>query len=221
MDLILPSLCLLVFLLGLALFSNQARARQEVPFELKPNCLLTRYPLLFVTGPRSLFYFKSYWNLYPIFLAEHGYEVFTLHLPWSSKNERVQRLKQFISQQEELHRHFHLVIDSPTFTDFQELLRASPSSCLRSITELCGDTFSKENTSLSSPLPIPSTEIHCQEGDHPSFFLRLTYRFHKLLVRKELPSLSVLGAVKTTALTNATTLLERAQTLAEMDLRQE
>lgn len=221
MDLILSSLCLLVFLLGLALFSNQARTRQEIPFELKPNCLLTRYPLLFVTGPRSIFYFKSYWNLYPVFLAEHGYEVFTVHLPWNSPKERAQRLRQFLSQQEDLQRQFHLIMDSSSFLEFHELFRRTPSTSIRSLTEVCGYNFSKQKNPLSSPMPIPHADIHCQEAPHPSFLLRLTYHLHETWTQKKLPSLSVLGAVKKSALTNALELLERAQTLAEMDLRQE
>ncbi|NUN06783.1 MAG: hypothetical protein HUU57_13595 [Bdellovibrio sp.] len=221
MDFILFLLCLLVFLLGLALFSNQARSRQNLPFELKPNCLLTRWPVLFVTGHRSLFYFKSYWNSYTPFLAEHGYEVFTLHLPWKSTEQRRQRLVQFLEQQENQHRHFHLFVDSNTLSEFADLLRQHKSAAIKSLTEVHGPEHPRQNLALSA-FPLPLGEVLCHPLPHPSFFMRLTYHLHtKMLHLKSSPSLSTLGAVPQTAITNGLLLLERAQTLAEMDLRED
>ncbi|HEY1079076.1 MAG TPA: hypothetical protein VGE46_03230 [Bdellovibrio sp.] len=221
MDFILFILCLLVFLLGLALFSNQARARQDLPFELKPNCLLTRWPILFVAGHRSLFYFKSYWNTYTPFLAEHGYEVFTLHLPWKSPEQRRQRLAQFLEQQESLGRHFHLMMDSNTLTEFTDLLRQHRSSAIQSLTEIHGPEHPRQKGGLSA-FPLPLGEVLCQPAPHPSFFMRLTYHLHtKMLRQKVSPSLSTLGAVPKTAIANGLVLLQRAQTLAEMDLRED
>ena len=53
------------------------RARlQDV--ELRPNCLLTRHPIIFVGSRRSLFRIFEPWNEIPGFLREHGYEVFVL-----------------------------------------------------------------------------------------------------------------------------------------------
>lgn len=221
MDFILFLLCLCVFLLGLALFSNQARFRQDLPFELKPNCLLTRWPVLFVTGHRSLFYFKSYWNAYTPFLAEHGYEVFTLHLPWKSTEQRCQRLMQFLKQQENQQRQFHLFLDSNTFSEFADLFREHKFTVIRSLTEIHGPEHPRHNLSLSA-FPLPLGEVLCQNSPHPSFFMRLTYHLHTKMVRlKVSPTLSTLGAVPQTAIANGLLLLERAQTLAEMDLRED
>lgn len=49
--------------------------------ELRPNCLLTRHPLLFINPRRSLFRLFGHWNDIPLFLREHGYEVLLLDLP--------------------------------------------------------------------------------------------------------------------------------------------
>lgn len=51
---------------------RQARLRG---LELKPNCLLTRYPIAFLSGPKTVFRFFDHWNDVPVYLREHGYEV--------------------------------------------------------------------------------------------------------------------------------------------------
>lgn len=219
MDVVVLTLSLAVFFLGLALLTNRARRRKDVAFELKPNCLLTRWPLLFLTGPRSMFYFSTYWNLYTPYLAEHGYEVFTLHLPWNNPRLRQERFEYFLNQQESLNRKFHLVLDTPTFMEFQDILRKRSPSVM-SITRICDSEKDSSPGDLRG-FPLPVAEIEMADTPKGSLFLHLGYRLHKQWVRrKELNSLSSLGALPDTALENSGHLLERAQTLAEMDLRE-
>lgn len=211
-----------IVILALAILSNQARARQQVSFDLKPNCLLTRWPLVFVTGPRSLFYFSNYWNLYTVFLAEHGYEVFTLHLPWSNLEDRKARFEEFLKTQETAQKHFHFFMDAPTFAEFRHLLKERKSDVVCSLNEVVDlDSADTQITTELSALPFPTGVIECKINPIPSLFVKWTYAFHRLVRHNQtLPSLSTLGVTNQKDLQNCFRLLERAQTLAEMDLRE-
>jgi hypothetical protein len=63
-------------------------SRQFEDLELRPNCLLTRYPIAFVSGQKSLFKLFSYWNQIPRFLREHGYDVVVLEPAIGHKTEK-------------------------------------------------------------------------------------------------------------------------------------
>lgn len=219
MDVVLIILSLFVFTVALAVFSNRARARKEIPFDLHPNCLLTRWPLLFVTGPRSFFYFDTYWNGYTSYLAEHGYEVFKLQLPWNKSEFRKKRFLEFITQQENLGRKFHLFIDSPTFAELEPILRTHNFSAIMSLTEITAANQDHASTSLKA-LPFPFATVEMLTAGKATGLTQLTYWLHVMsLTQFKLPSLSTLGACTDTALLNGRLLLERSHTLAETDLR--
>lgn len=210
-----------VILIGLAILSNRLRAAQVFHFELKPNCLLTRWPILFITGPRTLFYFSSYWNIYSPFLAEHGYETFTLHLPWAQLEARKKRFLEFLEIQEKAGKRFHLFMDPATLHDLDNLLRDRSYNCLASLTEI-GDapTLSLTRQGLQ-PFPLVTGTIDCQLAKSIPPSLKITYYLHRLFIRRhDIISLSALGACDETALHNAALVLSRAQTLGEMDLRE-
>lgn len=65
---------------------------------LKPNCLLTKYPILFIGGQSSLFRLFNDWNDIPDFLREHGYEVFTFRMPSQNLAKRQKALDTYICQ---------------------------------------------------------------------------------------------------------------------------
>ena len=206
--------------MALAVFSNRQRARKELHCELHPNCLLTRWPLLFVTGPRSFFYFSAYWNGYTSYLAEHGYEVFNLRLPWNKTPYRQKRFLDFIEQQEKLGRKFHLFVDPPTFGELEELLRTRNSPAIMSLTEI-SDSIRSHHSGALKALPVPFANVELLTSAKAPLVTRFTYALHKISLTKYfLPSLSVLGACEDTALTNARLLLERSQVLAEQDFRE-
>ncbi|MFM6927563.1 MAG: hypothetical protein ACKOX6_03825 [Bdellovibrio sp.] len=218
MDVLHLALSFFILLLALAVFTNKARAAKHFDSNLHPNCLLTRWPLLFVTGPRSFFYFSSYWNIYTSYLAEHGYEVFNLRLPWSNPRLRQEHFAEFLKSQDQAQRKFHLVVDQYTFNEFEDYLRKHKPQCVISVTKVT-DMHSQTHSNLTA-FPIPIANVETIPGRKSSFFVRLAYSVHQvLLTGKAVPSLNVLGACKDSSLQNARLLLERSQTLAEMDLR--
>lgn len=68
-------ICLVLSLRGLA---ARSRRRRFKGLELRPNCLLTRYPIIFLSQPKSLFRIVDDWCDVPLFLREHGYDVLIL-----------------------------------------------------------------------------------------------------------------------------------------------
>lgn len=111
--------CLLFLLIGLRTFAVYTRAQRLKQLELRPNCLLTRAPLVFVTGRRSLLYFLNYWNEIPEFLREHGYQVQVCSLPWRGFDSRYSALSSFIEKQP---RPIHLIADATSKFEVEKLL---------------------------------------------------------------------------------------------------
>lgn len=91
--------------------------------ELRPNCLLTRYPIVFVSGRRSLFYFIHYWNRVPRFLTEHGYQVTEISLPWRNSSRRLETL---LARLNEHSGPLHLIADSSSSDDVLLIKEALP-----------------------------------------------------------------------------------------------
>ena len=125
MEQILPFLYLPLLFFGFAILTNLYREHRHYHFELKPNCLLTRNPVVFVTGPRSIFYFRKYWNAYPEVLAEHGYQVFTLHLPWRG-SARQKKLSEFLETQNQTSKKFHFICDEYSAEELKNVFEHSP-----------------------------------------------------------------------------------------------
>ncbi|MBC7371336.1 MAG: hypothetical protein H7326_07220, partial [Bdellovibrionaceae bacterium] len=77
-----------------------------------------------------LFYFRKYWNAYPEILAEHGYEVFTLSLPWRGP-VRQDRMAEFFQTQKS-GKKFHFICDPTTEKEFRNLF--DENCCTASVT---------------------------------------------------------------------------------------
>lgn len=75
---------------------NKARLNRKYSYPLFPNCLITRHPVVFIHGRKSLFYFGNYWNFIPQFLIDHGYEVIDLDLPWRDEAQREKEFMRFL-----------------------------------------------------------------------------------------------------------------------------
>ena len=86
---------------------------------LRPNCLLTRYPLVFVTGPRSLFHHEKLGGLLQDFTAAHGYMVRSPAMPFRSSMLRRLYLDRWLRQQAE--GCFHFILGENTHKEFADL----------------------------------------------------------------------------------------------------
>jgi hypothetical protein len=247
-DVFLFILSLLVLFIALAIFANKLRRTHTLHFDLKPNCLLTRWPVVFVTGPRSLFYFSNYWNLYPVFLAEHGYEVFKVHLPWHNLAARHARFKAVLARSQ--NKKFHFIMDAGTAIEMRDILADHP--CAKSVTVIVDGSDSSRISDLpgimSKSLTVdsrfrvlqmlggntPDSDFAIGEDHSPisgpskaddvgaGFFVQLAYSVHRILNKsKRIPSLNTLGAVSDTAFDNSRLLLNRMQELAEEDYQED
>lgn len=194
MEVLIPLFAIAFFLLALAVFTNLYREHRRFDFTLKPNCLLTRKPVVFLTGPRSLFYFRKYWNGYPEVLAEHGYEVFTLPLPWRGE-ERLRRMQEYLEVQTKLGRKYHFICDRYTAEELKKLFDGSQPVASLTVIEGAHNVVSSHTRG--------------------SFFLSLSYRLHSLSYRHErLPRAEDLGLDSPTA---KEWLLEKMQVQGEQD----
>lgn len=181
------------FVVG-AVKHNKLRSSREVAPELKPNCLLTRWPLLFVSGRKSLFYFQNYWNTVPSYLAQHGYEVFNLELPWRSRNKRIEALQGFFNE----HRSgdfcvskFHLQIDLSTSEELVTLLSKADFEAIASITLYCHVSEDARLAKLMNTLRGLKRPIEIIYLDAPtqSHFLHDGVWFlHRILTQNQSPS---------------------------------
>lgn len=198
MEYILPFILLPLITFSFAILTNLYREHRHYRFELKPNCLLTRNPVVFLTGPRSIFYFRKYWNAYPEVLAEHGYEVFTLHLPWQGP-ARLRKMNDFLRIQANLNKKYHLVCDDFTATELHPLLSASPAVA-----------------SLTVPPPPQETSATAvPEQYKPHRSLDWAYRCHTWWFRQlSLPPANALGLQFPTT---ASWLLKKMQENGEQD----
>jgi hypothetical protein len=166
--LILPAL-----IFAFALLTNLVREFRRYYFELKPNCLLTRNPVVFVTGLRSLFYFRKYWNAYPEILAEHGYQVFTMHLPWRGADRAI-KLSEFLKAQGLAAKKFHFVCDEYTAEELKNVFEQSFATASVTILKEALQTTPTQKSS--------------------SYFLKLAYKIHSLIYfSSKLPSAEDLG----------------------------
>lgn len=150
----------LALLILLAIFSLFWRKR-EVAFELVPNQLLTRKPIVFLSGDRSVFYFTRYWNQIPSFLTEHGFEVYKAPLPWKKGPARVEHFRKVLASWEQQNFVCHLFADPSLFSEISEVITHHPSPALASLNLICADQTAVTHTPSSlKSLPIAWRELH-------------------------------------------------------------
>jgi hypothetical protein len=98
---------------------------------LRPNCLLTRRPIYLLTGPRSIFYYRSPWKALHNFLYQHGYKIFVFKLPFQDKTQREGYLKAMITQLNQS----HIMCDAITYQELRPLLEQAKNSTITVLTD--------------------------------------------------------------------------------------
>lgn len=184
---------MLILTMAVSLVANHRRRKTVVDFELTPNILLTRYPIVFIPGEQSLFYFGQYWNQIPSYLAEHGFQVFKLNPPWKGQR-REQFILSWLKMQTNSHEKFHIFCDKKTVT----FLRTWSAD------------FQNVMVSIQTPEIIKDTRA-------PDFSLwRIILKFHQLQTQTQ-NNLQQLGFVSTNIRNQLSPLLTQVRFLAEKD----
>jgi hypothetical protein len=154
-------------LLLLAVASNFWRWRPQVDFNLMPNCLMTRSPLVFISGLRSPFYFQHYWNRIPMYLREHGYEILEYDLPWRDTNARREQLLIFLELAQNQNLSFHFIFDASSAPEAQ-WLRELKHPAVKSVTVVLPETMGLKTSVFSVKNPIAALAVLCHKFYLPS-----------------------------------------------------
>lgn len=188
-----------VFLLALTPVAvNLLRLKKNFSPELIPNCLLTRYPIVFIDGHKSIFYFLNYWNHLPTRLRDHGYDVEQIHLPWRNSRARLFELQKKIQALKLQGEKIHILIDESIFTELNGL-NDTLISLSKSMTILRspGGKYSTIEVKDLRPSPFPCFDLFVvkSESENKSGFLRaLFWWLHKVtLYPKPVPALETLN----------------------------
>ena len=126
---------------------------------LRPNCLLTKSSLVFVPGPRSLFFYQRPFGLLPTFLYEHGYRIALAPLPFRGLSRRRQAFKKWLNLKAEYR--FHFFMSPVTYQELKDLIEPEKMESL---------TFLDKDSS-DTPAILPSVK----------FRTPLSYRLHQLI----------------------------------------
>lgn len=208
MSLFAISISASVTLLGLAVLIQNSHHRYRTQLlqqlELIPNCLLTRHPIAFLAGEKSIFRIYDYWNSVPEFLREHGYEVYVIEPPRGGWTEIHSALNLIPCRS-------HLIGDS-SHADLLNQVAHSGHEKVRSITQVYNPKrkSSTLNAKMNYPaklrledlkpasLPIETFEVQADptiKQDWPTRLNLLLLQVHNLFHVKK-PRLSV-DAVET------------------------
>jgi hypothetical protein len=87
---------------------------------LRPNCLMTKYPIVFISGIRSLFFYEKLGKFLQDFIAAHGYVVLSPALPFRSAELRQFYLSNWLKQRPG--QSFHFILGEQTYSEFNNLL---------------------------------------------------------------------------------------------------
>lgn len=87
---------------------------------LRPNCLLTRSPLVFISGPRSLLSPQKMGTFLQDYLQAHGYQVLSPWMPFRSKKHRKMALLNWLEKNKA--KNFHFVMAEETWLELSDVI---------------------------------------------------------------------------------------------------
>lgn len=111
---------------------------------------MTKHPLVFLTGIRSLFFYEKLGADLQDFIAAHGYVVKSPVLPFRSSELRQKTLLAWLTEQNE--QHFHFVLSEATQKEFREIFKSYPN---------CTFTLTRFNTTSKEPLAYKFHRFFC------------------------------------------------------------
>lgn len=114
--------------------------------ELRPNCLLTRHPIAFLSGPRTIFRLFDHWNDVPLYLREHGYDVIVIEPSGKTAEDRARATLQALASTDSS---LHLIADSSLEREVELIAEQAPAS-LMSLTVVTNTE--REREAISEPL---------------------------------------------------------------------
>lgn len=168
---------------------------------LRPNCLLTRRPLLFLTPTRSVFFYKQVWLPTTHLLTEHGYKASEFQLPFQD----IPLKNQYLSQMKNKLQYSHLWLDEITYQETQSFF----------------DSFLPDSTSTltiftdkSNPVNRPACYNFSAQRTNP----RLGYQLHTLWSQwKNLAVMPAHAYITNINIEQRDQLLDHCIQLAELD----
>ncbi|WP_041575168.1 hypothetical protein [Pseudobdellovibrio exovorus] len=108
---------------------------------------MTKYPLVFISAPRSLFYHEKLGGQLQDFIEAHGYVVHSPAMPFRSQSLRQRYLQSWLQRQTDAAFHFILAEDT-----YQELKDVLPLNSNSTFTRL---PVAHLNNSAAKPLTEP------------------------------------------------------------------
>lgn len=112
--------------LALILVFRRTRQSKAAELELSPNCLLTKYPVMLVTGTKTLKNtLTDQQNSYEM-LKQHGYATEWTQIPveYQSKSSLERQLLELLNELHQEHLRFHFMVTTELFPLFKEVLAA-------------------------------------------------------------------------------------------------
>lgn len=109
-----------------AMIPSELDQRYALNFTLRPNCLLTRRPIWFLTPPRSLFFYKNPWGYVTHFLYEHGYAVDIFRLDFQNITHQKIKIQTHLLDLS----HKHLFMDRVTYANLKPILQQIEGSTI-------------------------------------------------------------------------------------------